>query len=152
MPLFRRRTKVQRQCSMPVYDQVKQALQDILAPEFQALKTEIRRLEEKIEGLRSGMNAKFSALDTRIDALDVKIGDLRHEVRTVLAIRERLAAVKGQSGDHQAPSHCHRGFPFSVLFPPNKNPSALFRPSLNPGAPFSDPLAPLTRGGFGEGL
>ena len=33
---------------MPVYDQVKQALQDILAPEIQALKGELRRLDERI--------------------------------------------------------------------------------------------------------
>ncbi|MGB9861834.1 MAG: hypothetical protein ACPLRP_05880, partial [Candidatus Bipolaricaulaceae bacterium] len=62
---------------MAVYEQVKQALQDILAPELQALKVEIHRLDEKIEALRSEMNAKFEALDTKIEGL-------RHEVRTVL--------------------------------------------------------------------
>ena len=36
---------------MPVYDQVKQALQDILALEIQALKAEIKRLDERISGL-----------------------------------------------------------------------------------------------------
>ncbi|HAF71334.1 TPA: hypothetical protein DCL37_08375 [Candidatus Acetothermia bacterium] len=56
---------------MAVYDQVKQALQDILAPELQALKAEIRRL------------------DGRLGALDEKFEGLRHEIRTVLEMASR---------------------------------------------------------------
>lgn len=76
---------------MPVYDQVKQALQDFLAPELQALKAEIRRLDEKIDSLRSEMDARFSALDEKFESL-------KHEVRTVLEIRERLAALEAKVG------------------------------------------------------
>jgi len=124
---------------MPVYDQVKQALQDILAPELQALKAEIRRLDEKIESLRNEMNTRFLALEEKVDLLrnvelkrvDEKIETLRtvdlrgveekfeslrnemnarfsavqegldglkYEVRTVLEIRERLAAVEAKVG------------------------------------------------------
>lgn len=124
---------------MPVYDQVKQALQDILAPELQALKAEIRRLDEKIESLRNEMNTRFAALEEKVDLLrnvelkrvEEKIETLRtvdlrgveekfeslrnemnarfsavqegldglkYEVRTVLEIRERLAAVEAKVG------------------------------------------------------
>lgn len=87
---------------MPVYDQVKQALQDFLAPELQALKAEIRRLDEKIDSLRSEMDARFSALEGKMGAmfssLDEKVEGLKHEVRTVLEIRERLAALEAKVG------------------------------------------------------
>lgn len=36
---------------MGVYEEVKQALQDIVAPELKALQVEIRRLDEKIDSL-----------------------------------------------------------------------------------------------------
>ena len=130
---------------MPVYDQVKQALQDILAPELQGIKGELRRLDErisaveaKIEGtkhellaeikrleektearfremdarfkemetritaLEEKFETKFSALDekleTRFRELDSKFEGLRHEVRTALEIRERLAALEAKVG------------------------------------------------------
>ena len=94
---------------MPVYDQVKQALQDILAPEIQALKAEIRRLDEKIDvrfremdALFKEMEAKLSALDEKFEArfreLDSKFEGLRHEVRTALEIQERLAALEAKVG------------------------------------------------------
>ena len=119
---------------MPVYDQVKQALQDILAPELQGIKGELRRLDErisaveaKIEGTKhellaeikrleektearfrevdarfKEMEAKLSALDEKFESrfreLDSKFEGLRHEVRTVLEIRERLAALEAKVG------------------------------------------------------
>lgn len=119
---------------MPVYDQVKQALQDILAPELQGLKGELRRLDErisaveaKIEGTKNEllaeikrleektearfremdvrfkeMETKLSALDEKFEArfreLDSKFEGLRHEVRTALEIRERLAALEAKVG------------------------------------------------------
>ena len=112
---------------MPVYDQVKQALQDILAPELQGIKGELRRLDERISAVESKiegtkhellaeikrleektearfgeMEAKLSALDEKFESrfreLDSKFEGLRHEVRTVLEIRERLAALEAKVG------------------------------------------------------
>jgi len=134
---------------MPVYEQVKQALQDILAPELQALKAEIKRLDERVESLRNELLAEIRGVDERLkstktellteirrvegrvdaldekftgrlnaleekfterlnaldekftgrlDALNEKFEGLKHEVRTVLEIRERLAAVEARVG------------------------------------------------------
>lgn len=108
---------------MAVYDQVKQALQDILAPELQALKAEIRRLDEhfgfverrlddvgrrldevekrvheRMEGLRVEFLAEIRRLDGRLGALDEKFESLKHEIRTVLEIKERLAALEAKVG------------------------------------------------------
>ena len=51
---------------MNIYEQVKQALQDIVAPELKSIQVEIKRLDEKI--------------DTRFFSLDGKIDSLRREM------------------------------------------------------------------------
>ena len=52
---------------MSVYEQVKQALQDIVAPELKALQIEIKRLDEKIE---AAIDEKL-AVHPEPDAFDV---------------------------------------------------------------------------------
>lgn len=56
---------------MSVYDQVKQALQDVVAPEIKALQIEIKRLDEKIDNrfasLDEKVNTRFASLDEKID-------------------------------------------------------------------------------------
>lgn len=39
---------------MSVYEQVKQALQDVVAPELKAIQVEIRRLDSRIDSLKIG--------------------------------------------------------------------------------------------------
>lgn len=93
--------------AMGVYDQIKKAFQDIVAPELHALRGDIRlldqkidgldqkiegmdaRLGQKIDGLRAELVAEIRRLDTRIDGLD-------RELRTAIDIRERLAALEAR--------------------------------------------------------
>lgn len=93
----------------PLYDQVKQALQDFLALDPQAIKAEIQRLDERVDGLKNELLAAVRRLEGRMEglagkiqarfgALDEKVESLRHEVRTALEIRERLAALEGRLG------------------------------------------------------
>ena len=104
---------------MGVYDQVKAAFQDIIAPEirairgeFETLKVEIRRLDEKIDSLRNEVIARIDALrtetTTKIDALegklvaeirrlDTRIDSLERELKTAIDIRERLVALEARS-------------------------------------------------------
>ncbi|OHC13235.1 MAG: hypothetical protein A3K25_13445 [Planctomycetes bacterium RIFOXYB12_FULL_42_10] len=107
---------------MSVYEEVKQALQDIVAPELKALQVEIRRLDEKIDSLDGklstrmdsldkSLNARMDSLDYKIDALDEKLttrmDSLKAEITTeikrldekidiAIQIRERLAAIEGR--------------------------------------------------------
>ncbi|MBF8275443.1 MAG: hypothetical protein HW390_516 [Candidatus Brocadiaceae bacterium] len=62
---------------MSVYDQIKQALQDIVAPEIKAPQIEITRLDEKIDNRFSSLDEK---IDTRFISLDGKIDSLRREM------------------------------------------------------------------------
>jgi peptidoglycan hydrolase CwlO-like protein len=107
---------------MGVYEEVKQALQDIVAPELKALQVEIRRLDEKIDSLDGklstrmdsldkSLNARMDSLDYKIDSLDKslngRIDSLKAEITTeikrldekidiAIQIRERLAAIEGR--------------------------------------------------------
>lgn len=69
---------------MGVYEEVKQALQDIVAPELKALQVEIKRLDEKIDSLDERLNARIDSLDkslnARMDSLDYKITSLDEKV------------------------------------------------------------------------
>lgn len=67
---------------MGVYEEVKQALQDIVAPELRALQVEIKRLDEKIDSLKSEVTSEIRRLDEKIDI--------------AIQIRERLAFLEAK--------------------------------------------------------
>jgi len=66
--------------AMGVYDQIKKAFQDIVAPELHTIRGDIRRLDQKIDGADARLNLK----------LDGMKGELLAE------IRERLAALEAR--------------------------------------------------------
>jgi len=67
---------------MGVYEEVKQALQDIVAPELRALQVEIKRLDEKIDSFRNEVTAEIKRLDEKVDI--------------AIQIRERLASLEAR--------------------------------------------------------
>ncbi len=75
-----------------VYDQIKTAFQDIIAPELHALRGEIRVLDQRIVGL----DQKIIGLDQKIDGVDARIDGLDRELRTAIDIRERLAVLEAR--------------------------------------------------------
>src|SRR5881296_1420358 len=108
-----------------VYDQMKTAFQDIVAPELRAIRGDIRVLDqrivgvdEKIDSVDARLTVQISALDEKIDGLDdrviTRIDSLRNEViseirrldaridgvdrelRAAIDIRERLAALEAR--------------------------------------------------------
>ena len=99
---------------MDVYEQIKTAFQDIIAPELHALRGDVRLLDQKIDSVDGRLSVKIEALhnelgslradllaeirrvDTRIDAVDVRIDGLDHQIRTAIDVRERLAALEAR--------------------------------------------------------
>jgi len=107
--------------AMGVYDQIKTAFQDIIAPELHTLRGDIRLLDQKLVGLdqkidgvdarltvkidslrsevgslRSELIAEIRRVDTRIDGVDTRIDGLDRDLRTAIDIRERLAALEAR--------------------------------------------------------
>jgi hypothetical protein len=103
---------------MGVYDQVKRAFQDVIAPELHAIRGDLRLLDQKIDGVDARLGTKIDGVDarltTKIDAIDQKIDSVKsellseirrldtridgldREVRTAIDIRERLAALEAR--------------------------------------------------------
>ena len=96
--------------TMGVYDQVKKAFQDIIAPELHAIRGDIRVLDERISGLKTELLAEIRRVDTRIDGvntriagLDQRMGGLEHRIdgidrnlQIAIDVRERLAALEAR--------------------------------------------------------
>ncbi len=84
-------------------DQIKSAIQDLVAPalheirseihgmrgEMQAMRADVQRLDQKIDYMKGELIAEIRRLDARIDGVD-------RELRTAIDIRERLAALEAR--------------------------------------------------------
>jgi hypothetical protein len=92
---------------MGIYDQIKAALQDLIAPELQAIRADIRRLDEKIDAgdarqvikidsLQAQMGSMKNELVSEIRRVDVRLDGMERELRIAIDIRERLAALEAR--------------------------------------------------------
>ncbi|MBM4141344.1 MAG: hypothetical protein FJ242_07670 [Nitrospira sp.] len=78
---------------MGVYEEVKQALQDIVAPELRALQVEIKRLDEKID---SGIQRLDEKIDSKHNELVSEIRRIDEKIDIAIQIRERLAFLEAK--------------------------------------------------------
>lgn len=85
---------------MNIYEQVKQALQDIVAPELKSIQVEIKRLDEKIDTRFFSLDGKIDSLRremiSEIKRLDDKVCSLDEKIDSAIQIRERLAALEAK--------------------------------------------------------
>jgi hypothetical protein len=97
-----------------IYDQVKKAFQDVIAPELHAMRGDIRVLDQKIAGLDQKIDGVDARLTVKLDALrtktlslkaellaeirrlDTRIDGMDRELRTAIDVRERLAALEAR--------------------------------------------------------
>jgi hypothetical protein len=102
--------------AMGVYDQIKSAFQDIIAPELHAFRGDIQRLDQKIDYGLAGLNEKIdhglaglsekidhglAGLNQKIDhgvaSLDQKIDNLDTRVTVRLdSLRTEMVSMKGE--------------------------------------------------------
>lgn len=73
---------------MGVYDQIKKALQDIVVPEIQEIRGEIRRLDQKVDGIL--LTLKIGGLTQKIGNLDARLTD------KIERLDARLAALEAR--------------------------------------------------------
>jgi hypothetical protein len=92
---------------MGVYDDIKRAFQDLIAPELHEVRGELRRLNEKIDGAQSLLLEKINSLRvemtsarreliSEIRRLDTRIDSVDRELHTAIDIRARLAALEAR--------------------------------------------------------
>ncbi len=97
-----------------ICDQIKAAIQDIVAPALHELRGEIQTMRGEIRGEMQAMRADIQRVDQKIDGVDQKIGYMKgeliaeirrldaridgvdRELRTAIDIRERLAALEAR--------------------------------------------------------
>lgn len=90
--------------AMGVYDQIKAAFRDIIAPELQVLRGDIQRLDQRIDSIDqrfAGVYQRFDSLhqtfEQRFQGLNEKIDDLdvRLNVR-IDSLRTETVSMKGE--------------------------------------------------------
>lgn len=92
---------------MGIYDQIKTAFQDLIAPELHALRGDIQRVDQKIDGVDARLTIKIDGVRAEVASmkgellaemrrLDARIDGVDRELRTAIDIRERLAALEAR--------------------------------------------------------
>ena len=99
---------------MGIYDQIKAAIQDLVAPtiheirgDIQAIRADIKRIDEQIDNVDARLGNKIDSLSTQmghmrgelvaeIRRVDTRIDGVDRELRTAIDIRERLAALEAR--------------------------------------------------------
>ncbi len=79
-----------------LYDQVKKALQDIVAPELHSIRADIHGLRSEMTSMKAELLAEIRRLDTRIDGVDRRLDSLERELRITMDVRERLATLEAR--------------------------------------------------------
>jgi hypothetical protein len=88
-----------------LYDPIKSLFQDIIVPEMHALRSDIRRIDEKIDHvdareqdrhLGAQVGHMKGELIAEIRRVDIRIDGVERELRVAIDIRERLAALEAR--------------------------------------------------------
>ena len=76
-----------------IYDQIKSAFQDIIAPELFALRGDMRLLDQKIVSLDQKIDGVDARLTVKFDALRTEMGSLRGEMGS---LRSEMGSLRGE--------------------------------------------------------
>lgn len=70
---------------MNIYQAVKQAMQDLVAPQLESLRGEITALGANLEGFRAEMRGELRGVNGRIDGVRTELDGLRAETNGIRA-------------------------------------------------------------------
>jgi hypothetical protein len=80
-----------------VYDQIKTAFQDIIAPEIHALRGDICLLDQKIAGLDQKVDGVDARLTIKIDALRSEMGSEMGSLRSGMgSLRSEMGSLRSE--------------------------------------------------------
>lgn len=85
-----------------IYENVKKAIQDIVAPELKTIQGQIETLRAEAKGRAAELRAEIRRLDEKIDGnskrLEEKIEGIKEQFNLAIDIHERLAALEAKIG------------------------------------------------------
>ena len=86
-----------------MYETVKQAIQDLIAPDLERIKGQLTGLDARVDAVRTevaAVRAEVAALERRTEAtlgaVNDRLDTLKERITDALDIRERLAAVEAK--------------------------------------------------------
>ncbi len=86
-----------------MYETVKQAIQDLIAPDLERIKGQLTGLDARVDAVRTevaAVRAEVASLEKRTEAalgaVNDRLDTLKERVTDALDIRERLAAVEAK--------------------------------------------------------
>jgi hypothetical protein len=111
--------------AMGLYDEIKKAFHDLIAPELHQIRGDLHRLEQRVDGVNTNLTTKIDGadarlnlkidglrgetasmkaevlaeirrVDARIDGVDTRIDAVDRHLQTAIEIRERLAALEAR--------------------------------------------------------
>jgi len=80
---------------MSVYDDAKKAIQDLLSPEIQEIKGELRAVNTRVDALGKNMELQFRAINQRFDDLIDRL-ELRKRIENLEREREAKKETPAQ--------------------------------------------------------
>jgi hypothetical protein len=80
--------------SMSVVEDVRQVLQDFLAPELRALAVKIDAVDQKVDSLEAKMNAKFETVEAKLQTINHRIDALEETTQIRFERAEEKAAAR----------------------------------------------------------
>jgi tetrahydromethanopterin S-methyltransferase subunit G len=83
-----------------VYDNVKKALQNVIAPQLEAIQGNIKRLDEKIDSKHNEVLTEIKRLDEKIDLvrseLTAQITKVDEKLALTISIHDRLSRLEAK--------------------------------------------------------
>ena len=79
---------------MSVVEDVRQVLQDFLAPELRALAVKIDAVDQKVDSLEAKMNAKFETVEAKLQTINHRIDALEETTQIRFERAEEKAAAR----------------------------------------------------------
>lgn len=76
---------------MSLYETVKKALQDVVAPDLKELKGDLKVVDAKVDNLEEIMGLRFDAINQRLDDLKERL-DLHRRIENIERARDEESA------------------------------------------------------------
>ena len=83
---------------MAVPDRIKNAVRELILPEFAEIKTMLQRLDYRMEAQEKRLESVEREMNARFDAVDQRLVSLQRDLDVTIDLHERIAAIEVKLG------------------------------------------------------